>query len=307
AALVSNLPGSGSSNSSFVTIEGRPAERGPGTISQTQSVSPSYFQTLGLRLLEGRFFAGSDGAESAPVAVVSQAFARQFFPAGSPLGRRVHLGDGRWITIVGVTGDILHDYTERQPGPLVYRPNSQFTWNAFDVILDVPGDAAALAPSARKAVYAVDPVQPIHLLRSYQKLIRDNTFGIAYVAANLAVLGAVALFMSMLGVYSVMAFIVGERTREFGVRLALGARRADLLWMVLRSGLAIAGVSLALGLPAAYAVVRLLQGFIYGISPFDLAAFLGMPAALAVALVAACLLPAWRACRTDPLIALRYE
>ncbi len=307
AAVVTNLPGSGSNNSSFITVEGRPAERGPGTLSQTQSVSSGYFQAFGLRLLEGRFFTPSDGPDSAPVAVVSQAFARHFFPAGSPLGRRVHLGDGRWITIIGVASDILHDYTERFPTPLVYRPNSQFTWNSFDVILDAPGDASTLAPAAREAVYAVDPVQPIHQLRTYQKLLSDNLFGIAYVAANLTVLGAVALFMSMLGVYSVMAFVVGERTREFGVRLALGAARANLLWMVMRSGLAIAGVSLALGLPAAYAVVRLLQGFIYGISPFDPATFLGMPATLAVALVSACLLPAWRACRTDPLVALRNE
>lgn len=307
AAFASNLPASGSNNSAFVTVEGRPAERGPATLTQAQSVSPSYFQTLGLRLVTGRFFTPSDGAESAPVAVVSETFARRFLPAGDPLGRRVHLGDGKWITVIGVAADILHDYTDRTPVPLIYRPNSQFTWNAFDVIVTTSGDPAALAPAVRGAVHAIDPAQPVHLLRTYHKLIRDNTFGIAYVAANLAALGAVALFLSVLGVYSVMAYVVGERTREFGVRLALGAGRPRLLWMVLRGGLFVAFVSLACGLPAAYAVVRFLQGFIYGVSPFDLSAFLGMPAALAAALAAACLLPAWRASRTDPITALRHE
>lgn len=307
AAFVSNLPASGSSNSSFVTVEGRPAERGPGTLAQVQSVSPFYFQTLGLRLVAGRFFTVSDGPGSAPVAVISEAFARRFFPAAAPLGRRVHLGDGNWLTIVGVAADLLHDYTDRFPSPLVYRPGAQFTWNAFDAVLDVRGEPDAHAAAVRGAVRAVDPSQPVYLLRSYHKLIGDNTFGIAYVAANLAVLGAVALFLSALGVYSVMAFATGERLREFGIRLALGAGRGGLLWMVLRTGLVIAAISLACGLPAAYAVARLLKGFIYGVSPYDSWAFLGMPAALAAALGCASLLPAWRASRTDPGATLRCE
>lgn len=307
AAVVSNLPGSGSVNSSFITVEGRPLERGPGTLAQAQSVSPSYLQTLGFRLIDGRFFTASDGPRTAPVAVVSDAFVRRFLPEGNALGRRIHLGDGQWITIVGVAADILHDYTDRAPVPLVYRPAAQFTWNAFDVLIAAAGDPNALAPAARRAVYAVDPAQPVYLLRSFHKLIRDNTFGIGYVAANLAALGVVALFLSILGVYSVVAYVVGERTREFGIRLALGARRPALLWMVLRGGLAIALVSLAFGLPAAFAVVRFLRGFIYGVSPYDLSAFLGVPAALGAALASACLLPAWRASRTDPVTALRDE
>jgi putative ABC transport system permease protein len=307
AAFVSNLPASGSSNASFVTVEGRPAERGPGSISQAQSVSPSYFHTLGLRLLDGRFLTPSDSSEAPQVAVVSQAFARHFYPSSSPLGRRVQLGDGNWITIVGVAADLLHDYSDRAPLPVLYRPSAQFTWNTFDAIVTTSGDPAALAPAVRRAVRSVDPAQPLYLVRSYHKLIRDNAFGIGYVAANLAALGAVALFLSTIGVYSVMAFIVGERTREFGVRLALGARRSDLLWLVLRKGLVIAFVSLALGLPAAWAVVRLLRGLLYGVSPYDLTAFLGVPLALAATLAAASLLPAARASRTDPLTALRNE
>lgn len=306
AAFVSNLPGSGSANSSFITVEGQPPVSGPAPLAQAQSVSASYFSTLGIPLAAGRFFTPSDGPEAAPVAVVSQSFARRFFPDQDPVGRRIHLGDQQWITIVGIASDVLHDYTDRVPQPLLYRPASQFTWNAFDAIV-ATSNPAALAPAVRAAVRAADPAQPVYLLRSYRKLLRDNTFGIAYVASSLAALGAVALFLSILGVYSVMAYAVGERTREFGVRLALGAPRARLLWMVLRSGLILALFSLALGLPATYAIVRLLKGFIYGVSPFDPAAFVLMPLALAAALTAASLLPAWRAARTDPITALRHE
>lgn len=307
AAIVSNLPGSGSANSAFVTVEGRPAERGPGAVSQAQSISPSYFHTLGLPLVEGRAFNPSDGRDTAQVAIVSQAFARRFFPAASPLGRRVHLGDGNWLTIVGLAADVLHDYGDRHPLPLVYRPTAQFTWNSFDALLATSGDPSSLAPAVRRAVHDTDAAQPVYLLRSFDRLLRDNTFGIAFVASILAALGAVALFLSLLGVYSVMACVVAERTREFGVRLALGARRASLLWLVLRSGLLIAAASLLLGLPAAFAVLHLLRGFIFGVSPYDLSVFAGVPALLAAALAAACLLPAWRATRTDPITALRYE
>jgi hypothetical protein len=241
------------------------------------------------------------------VAVVSEAFARRHFADAEAVGRRIQLGGGEWIRIVGVAGDVLHDYTDRVAQPVVYRPAAQFTWNGFDAVVAAEGETGHLGPMVRAAMRGVDEGQPVFQLRTYRKMLRDNTFGIAYVASSLAALGGVALFLAVIGVYSVMAYAAGERTREFGVRLALGAGRGRLLWMVLRSGLVLAAWSLALGVPASYAIVRLLRGFVYGVSPFDAGAFTLMPLALAAALAAASLAPAWRASRTDPLTALRHE
>lgn len=307
AAVTSNLPRSDYSNYSLITFEGRRPEQGLKNVTLVQNISKDFFRTLGIPILRGEAFTGSEGAGTQPVVIISDAFARRYYSAEDPIGRRFHLGDGRWCTIGGIAGDVHSNYVERVPGPAVYIPYQQFTRDAFDVAIRTTGDANAFIPAARAAVAAIDPLQPVSLIRSFRKLIEDAVLGIGYVAAMLAILGAVALFLAILGVYSLMAYSVGERTREFGLRLALGATRSGILWMVLRSATLIAAAGLALGLAGGFAMSRVLAQFIFGVSAVDLVAFVAMPLALAAALAAAAVLPARRATRTDPLTALRYE
>lgn len=307
AAVTSNLPRSDFSNYSLITFEGRRAEQGIKNVTLVQSVSKDFFRTLGIPFLRGQAFTGSEGSATQPVVIISEAFARRYYSTEDPIGRRFHLGDGRWWTIRGVAADVHSDYVERVPGPAVYLPYQQFTGGAFDVAIRTTGDANALIPAARAAVAAIDPLQPVSLMRSFRKLMDDGILGIAYVATILSVLGAVALFLAILGVYSLMAHSVGERTREFGVRLALGATRSAILWMVLRGAAAIAAAGVAVGLAGGYAMARGISQFVFGVSAFDLFAFAGMSLVLTAALAAAALLPACRATRTDPLTALRHE
>lgn len=306
-AVTSNLPYSDSMNRSYVTFEGRPDDGRPKAIAQIQNVSGGFFSTLGVPILDGRPFDGSEAEDSQKVAIVTSAFVRQYFPDRNPMGRRFHLGDGKWWTIKGIAGDVAHDFTERSPQPVVYLPYAQSGWGAFDLAVRTAGEPMAMLPAVRSAVRAIDPAQPLALIRSFRKLINDSILGIGHMAAMLTVLAAVALFLSVLGIYSLMAWSVRERTREIGVRVALGAQRGQILRMILKKGAWIAGLSLPLGLAGAVSVARLLSQLLFGVSALDILAFIGMPLVLALALTAACLVPAQRATRTDPLTALRHE
>lgn len=307
AAVTSNLPYSGSMNRSYVTFEGRPDDGQPKAIAQVQNVSAGFFQTLGIPVIGGAGFTGSESAESRKVAVITAAFARRFYGGESPIGHRFHLGDGKWWTVIGVAGDVMHDFTERTPQPLVYLPYIQSGWGSFDFAVQTAGDPMALVPAVRGAVRLIDPAQPLALIRTFRKVINDSILGIGQLAAMLSALAGVALFLAVLGIYSLMAWSVRERTREIGVRIALGAQRGQILGMVLKQGVWIAALSLPLGLAGAVSVARLLGELLFGVSTSDMLAFIGMPLVLALALGAACLAPARRATRTDPLTALRHE
>jgi hypothetical protein len=261
---------------------------------------------MGIRILRGEGFTGSEGPNTRLVAVVNETFARRYFPGEDPIGRRIDTSRG-WTTIIGVSRDILHDYSDRIPFPAMYFPASQAPNKAFSVVLRTAGDPAMLVSGLREAVRSVDPALPLAEIMTFRKLIDDNILGIGYAATIFAVVGLVALLLTVLGTYSLMAWSVGERTREFGVRLALGSGRGGILWMVLRGGAWICALALGIGLPAGMAVSRLLKGVLFGVSSSDPATFTMVPAALVLAIAAACLLPAHRATRTDPLTALRHE
>ncbi len=306
--LLSSLPyGSSGNNYSLVTIEGRPAERGPQNITQVQVTGGDLFRTIGVPLVSGSMFTGAEGADTQSVAMVNQTFVRKYFDGQDPVGRRFHLGDGKWKTITGVTGDIVQDFTERSVGPVIYQPYQQSTQGAFDVAIYTAVEPLSLVAAIRQAVYSIDPQQPLSLIRSFRKLIDHSILGIAHAASMFAVVGLVALFLAVLGVYSLMAWSVTERTREIGVRLALGATREEIRWMVLRRGGTIAALSLGLGILGSFGIARLMQGLLFGVSATDPVTFMVMPAVLVCVLTAACLLPAQRATRTDPIAALRHE
>jgi putative ABC transport system permease protein len=312
AALASTIPYSGGRSSSAVTLEGRP-EPPPGElfVVQMESVTADFHKTLHIPLRNGRLFDSRDGDRTPLVGIVNEAFVRHQFPKENPIGKRIKVGTYQanvpWITIVGVAGDVRHNNVDRTVRPLLYRPLAQIPPRAFYAVIRTRGDANAVAAPARAAVYSVDATQPVYRPQSYQKAIDQHMTGIGYVASTMAVSGVLALILSIVGVYGVMSYSVTERTHEIGVRMALGAAQHDVQWQVVRAGLALTGIGLVIGLALAAGLARLLSGLIFGVSATDLTSFAGVTLLLVVSAGLACWIPARRASRVDPMIALRNE
>jgi len=294
-------------------FEGKPVVRSSDTpIAQVQWISPEYFKTMHIPVLSGRGTASSDGADNEHVAVISKTFAERYYPGEDPIGQRVRIqgmeGDGgKQMRVVGVVADVSHDFIDRSPRPVLYRPYLQWPSFTVDVVMRTAGDPLELASPLRAAVTAIDPDQPVSSIMTYQRRISDYTLGLGFVAWLMGVMGVLALLLTVIGLYSVLAYLVAERTREIGIRVAMGATRRDVLSMVLQRGFLITGLGLGLGLIAAIALARLLASLLFGVQANDLLAFTSVTVILGVATFLACVIPARRAISVDPMIALRYE
>jgi putative ABC transport system permease protein len=223
------------------------------------------------------------------------------------IGKRIRLQRGEWITIAGIVADTRHDSVERRPRPVIYRPYAQAPPQSAWFVVDAGPNPAQFAPAVRAAIRRIDPSQPVARLQTYRRLVNNHVTGFAYISSMLGALGLVALFLSMLGVYSLMASAVGERTREIGIRMALGATAGEVLLAVLRRGALLAASGLLIGLAAALAAARLLAQVLFGVSATGPVVFTAVPAALALSLLLACLIPARGAASTGPVTALREE
>ena len=313
AALAYSLPYSGSRLTLPVTLEGKPVLRSSDTpLSQVQWASPDYFKTMRIPILSGRGITAADGPDNEPVAIISKTFAERYYRGEDPIGKHVRLegmeGDGgKQMRIVGVVANVSHDYIDRTPRPVLYRPYLQWPSFTVDVVIRTAGDPIELARPLRAAVAGIDPDQPVSSIVTYQKLISDYTLGLGFVAWLMGVMGVLALLLTVIGLYSVLAYLVAERTREIGIRVALGATRGDVLRMVLQRGFLITGVGLGVGLIAAIGLARLLASLLFGVQANDLAAFTSVTAILGIAAFLACAIPARRAASVDPMVALRYE
>jgi putative ABC transport system permease protein len=311
AAAVTTLPYSDHSSGRDFTIEGRTVEPGNQPHGMYQVASPEYFATLHVPLREGRFLLASDGPTAPPVVLISERMAQRWWKNESPIGKRIRLGDADskspWMTIAGVVGDMPHNPYERAPRRTIYVPYQQQPALWMDIGVRTAGDPLLLAPSVTAAIRSVDPDQPITDMRTMAKNIHDRAIGLNYVAALMGVFGVIALLLSAIGVYGVMSYMVSEQTRDIGVRMALGAPRGSVLAAVFRRGLVVTGAGLAVGLPIAYALARLMASLIYGVTATDPATFVGIPLALIGAAALAIYVPARRAMKIDPILALRYE
>jgi putative ABC transport system permease protein len=312
-ALATTLPYSGDGGGSDFSIEGRPvlsaAERAH---TRLLSISDRYLATLRIPVVRGRDFLATDDAQAQRVAIVSESVVTQYFNGDEAIGKRIRLGQddkAPWLTIVGVARDVTYDWADKRSHVMLYRPLLQVPTGSLRVALRAANgsDALALASATRTAIARVDPDLPVSGLSTFRMLIDHYLVGLAYVAWMMGAFGVVAFALSVIGVYSVMAYDVTERTREIGVRIALGAGWADVLRLVLVRGLLLTGGGLVLGLIASAWVAQTLASIFPGVGTAQMAAFGGFSLLLGGTALIACLVPALRATRVDPMLCLRNE
>jgi putative ABC transport system permease protein len=275
------------------------------------AVSPDYCQTMGIPLRSGRFLDAHDTATAPPAALISESLARRQFPGQSAIGKRLHVGprDRPWYTVVGVVGDVKQTSLAIDRPDAVYIPTAQ-SWFADDVlslVVRTRGDAATMAPAVQAAVWSVDQNQPIVRIATMDNLLAATEAERHFVLILFEAFGAVALVLAAVGIYGVLSGSVTERTREIGVRAALGASRGDIVALVLRQGMRLTILGIVIGSCAAAAASRTLVTLLFGVSRLDLITYLGVIALLAGVSIIACWTPAWRAAQVDPSITLRAE
>jgi len=316
AAIASVLPfgGVGSMQSSFAAdIEAHPVPPGGSVPMLVRTVvSDDYFRTMGIPLLRGRSFTVADRDSTPAVAVVDELTANRLWPNADPLGQRFRpVWVKPWVTVVGVVGTVKRDSLSSAGEVSIYLStrNTAGFWfpTQMTLVLRTDADVAAMSSRLRAAVASVDPTVPVKAVRPVVDLVSDSAARARFTMLLLATFAAVALVLGAVGVYGVVAYAVARRTREIGVRMALGARASDVLAMVLREGGTLAAVGVALGIAGALAASRVLAGFLFGVTPTDPAVFVSVPAVLGIVALGACVIPARRAARVDPVTALRSD
>jgi len=314
-SAASNTPLNNSPNPSVeLIIEGRPQLLpGERQTSDLVVVSPNYFNTIGARLLAGRDFSGSDGWEAPPVAIISELTARRYWPGADPLGRRFRRSaeptsdDAPWLTIVGIVSDVKQSWFDKEIRPALYLPYSQAPRPKMTILLRTSNDPMNLTGAARAQILAVDRDQPIDDIKTLARLFSDEMSPFRFAAALMLVFGAIALTLSAVGVYGVMSYAVSQRTHEIGVRIALGAQTGDVLRLIVGQGIRTAILGLAIGAPLALGLSRVMASRLFGVVALEYAVLFGFVALLGLVALLSSYLPARRATRVDPLIALKCE
>jgi putative ABC transport system permease protein len=300
-------------NSTNFSIEGRPVPIGADSIEvPLDSVSPGYFRAMGIPLLSGREFDDRDVRDSTPVVIVNETFVRRFFADEEPLGKRFVYGqpgpdNNNWITIVGVVGDMRRTGFDRPVRPETFLPQSQNPSGTLTIVARSAGDPVALSNTLRSEVWAIDNDQSVYDLKSMDQTLSEMSSQRRFNMLLLGIFAALALTLAAVGIYGVMSYSVAQRTHEIGVRMALGARGTDVLGMVVRRGMVLAFAGIGAGLIGAAALTRLLSSLLYGVSATDPLTFVVIPIVLAAVALGACFVPARRATKVDPMVALRYE
>ena len=298
--------GMGAGGAAGIGLDDYTSENGEKPWSYDLIASPGYFQTLQIPILGGRDFRVQDDFRAPPVAIVNQPFVDHYWPGRDPLGRRVLIG-GEWRTVVGVVAGFMTRRIGEEPGPLVVMPIAQIPLSYVTLMARTKNDSTDLAPALRRIIQEIDPQLPLYAVQTLQHHIDGSTFAQRAAASMLTLFGVLALLLAAVGTYGVVAYNLSQRTRELGVRMALGAQPRDILQLIMGGGLSLIALGAILGLGGAFAVSRQLAPLLIGVSAADYAALAGAVFLLMLSALAACYLPTRRAMRIDPNVALRHE
>ena len=298
-----------------VTIDGRPpVPPGQEPVAQNSTATAGYFNAIGARLLRGRLFNQFDTSDSLKVAIINDTMAKRFWPNEDPVGRKFTLQRGSrsergpvTLEIAGVVTDLRQDGLEKIPRPEFFRPHSQSPSGSLIYVVRTRSDAAALIPALRDSIWKTSPDQPFYSVTTMDQLVSDSLKARRFNLALLGAFAALALILALTGVYGVMSFVTRQRTHEIGVRVALGAKTRDIAALVLKHGFILAIIGTLIGAIAAFALTRLMSALLFGVTATDPATFALVVVLLPAVALLACYLPARRAMKIDPLVALRYE
>jgi putative ABC transport system permease protein len=293
----------------FLAFEGRDIQSDQPAAVERSSVTPNYFHLLGIPLLRGRFLGESDDDKAPQVAVINEAFARTYWPNQDPVGQRFkrNRADSRWITVTGVIANARTESLSLAEVPQIYLSLYQSQSRRLAIFLRGHLDAAAIPEELREQLQAIDPTLPISGSQTLNETVSASLTERRFSMEMVALFALTALLLAGLGIYGVISYMVSERTHEIGIRIALGAQKKNILQMVLRQGLGLAIAGAAVGLVGALVVSHLMAGLLYGVRPTDSVTFSSVALLLLGVALLACYIPARRAMRVDPLVALRHE
>jgi predicted permease len=281
---------------------------------QSADIAPGYFRVLGIPLLAGRDFTEADDVKTLPVAIISEHTAKTLFPGREAIGQRISWGKPSpetpwttWMTVIGVVGDTKWHATERQKGFEVYVSYRQFPALPFNMLIRTAAEPSGLEPVVRRMIRGVNPQIAIQNVRTMDTVVTEALWERRLWGVLFLIFAILALTLASIGLFGVMSYLVSQRTREIGIRMALGSSQSNVLGLVAKHGLALAAIGIAVGMTGAFALTRSIQSLIFGIAPNDPSTFAAMALVLATVALVACGVPAWRATRIDPIIALRQE
>ena len=298
--------GFGGQSSSTIQVEGYSPARDEIVWSCIERVGREYFRVMEIPMVRGRDITHWDIRDSPPVAVINETLARRYWQGSDPVGRRISYA-GRWVTIVGIAHDSKYRNLSEPPTPYIFLPMQQQYASTATLFVRTEGDPGRMTSGVTGVVRALDPAMPLSSIRTLEAHIGAAAFQQRMASVLLGAFGTVALVLAAIGVFGTISYTVTQQTREFGIRIALGARPQDVLRSVMRRGLALAAAGIMIGLPAAWAAARLTRSLLLGVNAADALVFLGVALLLSATAVAACVIPARRAAAVDPIVSLRYE
>ena len=308
AALSSQIPLGGFNPPLFVETDGEDAAARSGPTVHHFQISPSYFEAMVVRIVRGRAFSEADRQSSEPVAIVSEAAGRSLWPGRDPVGERVRYSpDSPWVTVVGIAADVLNRRLTEPAQPMLYRPLEQSSDLTVALLVRVRGDASGVVESMTREVRAADPDVPVYAVRSMADILAANVAQRQFLMRLLVAFGALATALALLGIYGVMSYAVAQRTREIGIRMAIGARRVDVSRMIVTRGLATTVAGIVVGLAASLFLSRLVANQLFGVRTSDPVTLTTVFMLMSVVAAAAAWIPARRAARVNPVVALRAE